>query len=746
MSAGSLWKSSATGTDPVSIISGKIANTRAVLLEWSKKRFGKIREEIEKVRGQLAFSFDVHGRDSISTDRVTLETILNDLLRQEQVFWKQRAKNFWLSDGDMNTKFFHQCASNRRKKNLIKGLFNENGVWCTTDEELEDIVLRYYGQLFTSSQPSNLANIMSLVPKVVTEDMNADLVKDITMDEVHLALKQMHPSKAPGPDGFSPCFYQYFWPLVGNDVVEAVRCFLGSDEKIKSLNCTHVALIPKVKLPQSMNQLRPISLCNVLYKIGSKVLANRLKPLLTQFISPFQSAFVPGRLISDNSLIAFEIAHFLKKRRDGKVGFGALKLDMSKAYDRVEWSFLEAVLVHMGFSSTWIMWIMRCVRSVSYSFILNGEPRGVIYPSRVVRQGDAISPYLFLLCAEVLSRMISHAEDRGTLQGVKVCRAAPSISHLFFADDSLVFFKAEEGACIVLKEILMNYEVASGQKVNFEKSSVCFSRNVPLSKQLAMAALINVTWVKKHEMYLGLPMDISYSKVDAFSFLKEKVRKKLQGWREKTLSAAGKEVLLKSVVQSIPTYVISCFELPKQLCHDIHQFMARFWWGAKGGERKIHWVAWEKLCIPKMEGGLGFKNLPSFNLSLLAKQGWRLLMNPDSLIARFFKARYFPNDSFMDAPFRSGMSYIWRSILAGREVLSKGLRYQIGDGSTVSLWSDPWLPLPYSFKPFSCPMDGTELWKVRDLIDEDSTEWVSLVVEELFSTPLRQNTQERSSM
>lgn len=204
--------------------------------------------------------------------------------------------------------------------------------------------------------------------------MNARLIEEVSAEEVHSALKQTHPSKAPGPDGFSPYFYQHFWPVVGNDVVDAIHCLLASDAAMQKINCTHVTLIPKVKSPKNMTQLRPISLWNVLYKIGSKVLANRLKPLLLQFISPFQSAFVPGRLISDNSLIAFEIAHFLKRRINGKVGFGSLKLDMSKAYDRVEWPFLEAILVQMGFHQLWVTWIMRCIRTVSYSFIFNGEP------------------------------------------------------------------------------------------------------------------------------------------------------------------------------------------------------------------------------------------------------------------------------------------------------------------------------------------------------------------------------------
>lgn len=245
--------------------------------------------------------------------------------------------------------------------------------------------------------------------------------------------------------------------------------------------------------------------------------------------------------------------------------------------------------------------------------------------------------------------------------------------------------------------------------------------------------MLGVLRVDKHDKYLGLPMEVSYSKLEAFGFLKERVRKKLQGWREKTLSAAGKEVLLKAVVQSIPTYIMSCFELPKQLCNEMHQLMARFWWGAKGDEHKIHWLAWEKLCSPKDAGGLGFRNLYLFNLSLLAKQGWRLLTQPHSLAARVFKARYFPYTNFLHAPTGGDMSYMWRSILSGREVLTKGLRYQIGNGNKVSIWFDPWLPTPFSFKPFSLPMEGTISWKVNDLIDPECHEWLQPVIHELFT-------------
>ncbi|XP_024172006.1 uncharacterized protein LOC112178017 [Rosa chinensis] len=600
---------------------------------------------------------------------------------------------------------------------------------------MEEIILRYYEKLFTSSVPTLGEGDLSFVTNILSDEENTRLNSEIKEEEVYKALKQMHPSKAPGPDGFSPAFYQQFWDVVGSDVVEAVRQFLNSENLLKQINCTWVTLIPKVKNPEFVHQLRPISLCNVIYNIGSKVLANRLKPLLDDIISQQQSAFVPGRLISDNSLLAFEISHCLKRRRRGNVGFCALKLDMSKAYDRVEWDFLEAVLDKLGFGATWIRWTMACVSTVSYSFLVNGDPCGNISPSRGLRQGDAISPYLFLLCAEVLSRMIKEAERNDLMHGVKVCQQAPAISHLFFADDSFIFSKAEITDILCMRDIFQKYEHMSGQQINYEKSCISFSKNVPRWKQDDLARVLGVTRVDKHDKYLGLPTELSYSKDEAFWYLVDRVRTRTQGWRNKTLSTAGKEVLIKAVVQSIPTYVMSCFELPKHLCDEMHRLMARFWWGEFGEERKIHWVAWDKLCAPKKEGGLGFRDMHLFNTALLAKQGWRLICRLDSLLAQVFKARYFPNTDFMHAVLHKGASFSWRSIMKGRDLLKKGLRFQVGNGEDISIWNDPWVPLPYRFKPFSIPMQGAEDLRVVDLIDEETGDWQEWLLHELF-TPM----------
>ena len=178
-------------------------------------------------------------------------------------------------------------------------------------------------------------------------------------------------------------------------------------------------------------------------------------------------------------LVAFELMHYLEHKKEGKKGFVAIKLDMSKTYDRVEWGFIKQVMKKMGFHEKWIELIMHCITSVSYSVLVNGVSYGSIIPTRGLRQGDPISPYIFLLRANVFSSLINEAARNHKLSGVSICRGCPKITHLFFADDSLLFCKATSQECQHLMNILQLYEAASGQKINADKSSVFFSNNTP---------------------------------------------------------------------------------------------------------------------------------------------------------------------------------------------------------------------------------------------------------------------------
>uniref|UniRef100_A0A2N9EZI1 non-specific serine/threonine protein kinase n=1 Tax=Fagus sylvatica TaxID=28930 RepID=A0A2N9EZI1_FAGSY len=228
---------------------------------------------------------------------------------------------------------------------------------------------------------------MEAVDRVVDPEMNRRLTRPFSAEEVQSVVFQMHRSKSPGLDDMLCFFFQKFWSIVGAEVIEAVLSVLSSGHFLWKTRYTHIALILKVKLPQRMSKFRPINLCNVIFKVISKCLANRLKPVLSLVISDAQSAFVPGRLITDNIFVAYEVINSLKSKRHGRVGSMAVKLDMSKAYDRVEWCYFEWIMQKMGFDVKWIDLTMECVKSPSYLILLNGEPHGFVSPTRGIRPG-----------------------------------------------------------------------------------------------------------------------------------------------------------------------------------------------------------------------------------------------------------------------------------------------------------------------------------------------------------------------
>lgn len=230
------------------------------------------------------------------------------------------------------------------------------------------------------------------------------------------------------------------------------------------------------------------------------------------------------------------------------MGLMMVKLDMSKAYDRVEWVFLEKIMAKMGFYQRWISLMSMCIRSVSYSVLLNGQPHGFIVPERGLRQGDPLSPYLFLLVTEGLHGLLKKAEVEGSIRGVSLCQAGPQISHLFFADGSLIFCRAAISECQQIQSILQLYEQASGQNINRGKTNLIFSSNTLAWTQEEIKNFLEVPAIQRYEQYLGLPSLVGRAKKKSFSIIKERIWKKLKGWKEKLLSQVGREVLVKAVV------------------------------------------------------------------------------------------------------------------------------------------------------------------------------------------------------
>ena len=404
---------------------------------------------------------------------------------------------------------------------------------------------------------------------------------------------------------------------------------------------------------------------------------------------------------------------------------------MSKAYDRVEWVFLEKIMRKMGFHERWVQLVMKCVTSVSYKIKVNGSYTTRIFPQRGLRQGDPLSSYLFILCAEGLSAMLLKAEQEGKIGGIKICREAPRINHLFFADDSLILMRARADDAKDLRKILEVYERASRQVINKDRSSIMFSPNTIQQDRSQMRVNLGIQAEAKSERYLGLPVAVGRSRKKAFEYIKKKIWSRIQGWQEKLLSKAGKEILIKAVAQSIPTYAMSCFDLTKELCDELSAIIGKYWWSQQDKMNKIHWLSWEKLTRSKKKGGLGFRDLHLFNMALLCRQAWRLLTSPDTLCGRVLKAKYFPHTDVLKCPPRAGISYTWRSILKGAELLKEGLIWRIGNGEKVNMWEDPWLPRGTTRKPIT-PRGASLLTKVSELINPVTGEWDVQLIQDIF--------------
>lgn len=479
-----------------------------------------------------------------------------------------------------------------------------------------------------------------------------------------------------------------------------------------------------------MAEFRPIALCNVAYKIISKILVNRLKRHLSALISENQAAFIPGRMISDNIIIAHEVFHSLKVRKRQAKSYMAVKTDITKAYDRLEWKFLEETMRKMGFHDKWVNWIMECISSVTFSVLINGSPEGLITPERGIRQGDPLSPYLFILCAEVLSHMMNQAQATRSLIGVKISNQEPTINHLLFADDSLFFSLANTKTGRALKKILELYEEVSGQAINLNKSTITFGSKVSPSVKTHMRNLLGIHNDGGMGKYLGLPEQFGSKKSEMFAYIVDKVQKVTQGWHQRYLSHGGKEVLLKEIVLAMPIYTMNVFRLTKEICDEINGILARFWWSA-GNNKGVHWFSWNRMSKPKREGGLGFRDLANFNQALLGKQVWRIMHNPTCLMARIMKARYFPDENILTAVQKRKALYAWKSLLHGRDLIKRVMRVLIGNGTTVNTWTDPWVP-SHPPRPSRSNGNGYFFNTVDQLLNENGSGWSEEKLRQIF--------------
>ncbi|GJS21493.1 putative RNA-directed DNA polymerase [Tanacetum coccineum] len=409
--------------------------------------------------------------------------------------------------------------------------------------------------------------------------------------------------KAQDPYGFTSVFFKKGWDVVGQDVCNAIRDFFVNGKLLKEINHTFLALIPKVTTPLKVNDYRPISCCNVIYKCISKILTNRIIEGIKEVVSDNQSAFVLGRRISNNILITQELMH--NYHLDRGLPRCAFIVNIQKAYDTVDWCFLDRILTCFGFHSSMIKWIMACVTSTLFSISINGDIHGFFKGKRGLRQGDPLSPYLFTLVMEILTLILQqrvrlsdtfryhkHYED---LNIINVC----------FVDDLLLFARGDVDSAKVIMDSLNEFKAVLGLVPSIPKSTTFFC-NVLNHVKIGILNIMPFSEGNLPVKYLGVSLISSRLLNKDRKILVEKAHNKIGDWKNKSLSFAGRLQLCKSVISSMQVYWDSVLVLPKGIIYDIQQLIRGFLWcngDFKCGKAK---VSWEDICLPKQERGLCF--------------------------------------------------------------------------------------------------------------------------------------------
>nr|XP_009783905.1 PREDICTED: uncharacterized protein LOC104232411 [Nicotiana sylvestris] len=413
--------------------------------------------------------------------------------------------------------------------------------------------------------------------------------------------------------------------------------------------------------------MRPISLSNFVNKIFSRVIHERLVELLPNIISEERAGFVKGRSIVENILLTQEIITDIRLRK--KAGPNVvIKLDMTKAYDRLSWLFLTKILRKMGFPEAFIGLIFDLIGNNWYFVLINGQPNGFFKSSRRVKQGDPLSPTLFILTAEALSRGLNSLHTNLYFCGFGMPKWSPKINHLSYANDTIIFCSSDETSLRLVMEVLQAYESSSGQLVNKAKSAI----------------------------YMHHLMDNEvFNKVERIT--------------------EGRAILIANVLQSIPMHMLSAVNPPSYVINKLHSIFAMFFWSSNVGGSTRHWASWTNLCMPFEEGGIGFRSLHDVSKALFCKLWWNFRTKP-TLWSAFISQKYCKKLNAVIVPWKHG-SHVWRKTLECRDLIEHQIYWKLRMGS-AQFWFDNWTEMGALY--FQVPAEfgiDEDIHNVNDLVE-----------------------------
>ncbi|RVW19678.1 Structural maintenance of chromosomes protein 3, partial [Vitis vinifera] len=616
----------------------KLKFIKSKLKEWNTRVFGDLRERKKHILTDLGRIDRIEQEGNLNlelvSERILRRKELEDLLLKEEVQWRQKSRVKWIKEGDCNSKFFHRVATGRRSRKFIKSLISERGETLNNIEVISEEIVNFFGNLYSKPEGDSW-KIEGIDWAPISEESAIWLDRPFSEEEVRMAVFQLNREKAPGPDGFTLAVYQECWDVIKEDLMRVFFEFHTKGVINRSTNATFIAMVPKKSQTFKISDYRPISLVTSLYKIIAKVLSGRLRKVLHETIFGSQGAFVEGRQILDAVLIANEVVD--EKRRSGEEGV-VFKIDFEKAYDHVEWGFLDHVLQRKGFSQKWRSWMRGCLSSSSFAILVNGNAKGWVKASRGLRQGDPLSSFLFTLVADVLSRLMIRAEETGITEA------------------SLDLLQN-------LKIILMVFGQVSGLKINLEKSTIS-----------------------------GLPLGGNPKTIGFWDPVVERISRRLDGWKNAYLSLGRRITLIQSCLSHIPSYFLSLFKILVSIASKIEKMQRDFLWSGAGERKRDHLIRWEVVSRPREMGGLGFGKTSMRNSALLGKWLWRFPRERSGLWHKVIASIYGTHPNGWDANMVVRWSHRcpWKAIAQVFQEFSPFVRLVVGNGERIRFWEDLW--------------------------------------------------------
>lgn len=674
---------------PQFILAAKLRALKGMLRIWSKSQVGDIHTQVIASKAALDTIQAEISSLGPSVDRFSREDAAHSKylfdLSLQATFLRDKSRVRWLKDGDRNTSFLHNMVKLRSLNKSISSL-TVNQTVLSDQASIAAHVVQHVEHSFTRDH--NIIDtglVERVIPSLVTEEDNCTLLAIPTREEIHATVKAMDGFSAPGPDGFGGCFFSHCWSIIASDVVLAVQSFFQDGFIMPHFNSNVLILIPKLADSDNILDFRPIALANFSFKIISRILADRLGPIAAKIVSPNQSAFIQGRSIADPIILTSECVNLLdNKCKSGNV---AIKFDIRKAFDTLDWNFLLRVLRSFGFNASFVNYINNILQSAHLSINVNGKACGYFTCTRGVRQGDPLSPLLFCLAEEVLSRGISLLVAQRNIMCIAGPQCVSPPSHVLFADDVMVFLQGNSNHLRALMSFMDEYAMNSGQVVNKAKS-LLFLGKFAMPRLNRIRRILGIEIGNLPFTYLGVPIFVGRPKSEYLLPIADKIRCKLNSWKGKQLSQAGRMQLIDSVVQSHLTYSFQVYEWPKALLKKVQRWIRNFFWNGDPLKDGSALIAWGSCCVPKIQGGLGLKNIFTLNRALLLKRCWdvasRVSCSAIFLHDRFLLDGLQPLSYYKKSSVWIGLKKLW-------PVLLSNIQWLVGNGNNIRFWKDNWL-------------------------------------------------------